>query len=120
MEKEKEESDLIVGLIEEIRLRKYSSKTKESYVGIVGDFLKSGKSLRDYLLAKSDKSRSTMRNTFFALKFFYENVLNEKFDEKIPLAKNRLKLPIVLGKSEVNQIIEVTQNTKHKLLIISI
>ena len=35
-----------------------------------------------------------MRSVYFALKFFYENVLNEKFDEKLPLAKSKQKLPV--------------------------
>jgi len=56
-----------------------------------------------------------MRQAYFALKFSYENVLNEKFDEKIPLAKKSFKLPLVLSREEINKMIEVTTNIKHKL-----
>jgi len=58
-----------------------------------------------------------MRSVYFALKFFYENVLNEKFDEELPLAKKDLKLPIVLSREEINKMIEVTTNIKHKLIL---
>jgi len=46
-------------------------------------FLESGKTPREFLLSYSNKSRSTVRSVYFTLKFFYENVLNEKFDENL-------------------------------------
>ena len=58
-----------------------------------------------------------MRSVYFALKFFHENVLNTKFEEKLPLARKSLKLPIVLSKEEVNKMIDSTNNLKHKLVI---
>jgi integrase len=51
------------------------------------------------------------------LKFFYENVLNEKFNEKLPLAKKNLKLPVVLSREEISKMIEVTNNIKHRLVL---
>lgn len=114
---QKEEYALIEKLMEEIKLRRYSFETGKGYINIAKDFLNSGKSVRDYLLRYSDKSRATMRKAYFALKFFHENVLNEKFNNKIPLAKNSLKLPIVLNKEEINNLITDTKNIKHKLLL---
>lgn len=61
--------------------------------------------------------KSTMRSAYFALKFFHENVLDAKFDEKLPLARKSLKLPVVLSKEEVNRMIGSTNNLKHKLII---
>lgn len=58
-----------------------------------------------------------MRSVYFALKFFYEKVLDEKFYEKIPLAKKNLKLPVVLSREEIGKIIKVTTNIKHKLIL---
>lgn len=46
-----------------------------------------------------------------------KNVLNIKFEEKLPLARKSLKLPLVLGKEEVIKIINSTSNLKHKLVI---
>ncbi len=108
---------LVGRLIEEIKLRKYSYETGKVYVYVVKEFLKSGMGPRDFLLSNTDKSKSTVRTLYFALKFFFENVLDEKFDEKIPLAKRSLRIPVVLGREEVNKMIDATHNVKHKLVL---
>lgn len=107
-------------LIGEIKLRKYSRETGKAYISVAKEFLKSGKSAREFLMGHSNKSRSTVRNVYFALKFFHENVLNERFAEEMPLAKNSLKLPVVLNKEETKSIIEATDNLKHKVLLMSL
>ena len=104
-------------LFEELRLRKYSRQTEKAYTSIIGNFIKSGLAPREFLLKYSDKSRSYLRSAYFALKFFHENVLNQKFDEKIPLAKNKGKLPVVMNKDEINKMFESTMNLKHKLVL---
>jgi len=109
--------ELVGKLIEELKLRKYSYRTGEKYRDIVIKFLKSRKTPREFLLSYSNKSRSTMRSIYFALKFFYNNVLNEEFDEKLPLAKSKQKLPIVLNRKEVQKLFEVTTNIKHKVVL---
>ncbi|MBI2653581.1 tyrosine-type recombinase/integrase [Candidatus Woesearchaeota archaeon] len=100
-----------------MRLRKYSKQTDKAYLSIIRSFIHSELSPREFLLKYSDKSRSYMRSAYFALKFFHENVLNKKFDEKIPLAKNKGKLPVVLNKDEVNKLFESTLNIKHRLVL---
>jgi len=112
-----EKYELIGRLIEEIKLRKYSYRTGKSYLLVVKKFLNSGKTPREFLLSYSNKSRATMRAVYFALKFFYENVLNEKFEEKLPVAKKENKLPVVLSREEIARMIDVTKNTKHKLVL---
>jgi len=104
-------------LSEELRLRKYSGQTEKAYVSIIRKFIVSGLRPREFLLKNSDKSRSTMRSAYFALKFFHEYVLSQKFDEKIPLAKNKGKLPIVLNKDEIMSMFESTINLKHRLVL---
>lgn len=108
---------IILKLKEELNLRKYSSQTRKSYVYVIGLFLNSGKPAREFLLEHTNKSSSTMRGIYFALKFFYENVLNEKFNEKIPLAKSSFKLPIVLSKEEISRMLDATNNIKHKIAL---
>ena len=103
---------------EELALRKYSRQTARSYSFVVRNFVESGLEPRAFLLRYTDKSRSSIRSVYFALKFFYEHVLRQKFDEQIPLAKNKGKLPIVLSKEEVQAMIESTTNLKHRLLLI--
>lgn len=112
------EDDLMIKtLIEELKLRRYSDETINNYVNTIKKFLSSEKNERDFLLKYSDKSKSTMRGVYFALKFYYENVLNRKFDERIPLAKKRLGLPEILSKEEISRMIEKTSNIKHKLVM---
>lgn len=109
--------ELVGKLIEELKLRKYSYRTGKRYREIIIKFLKSGKTSREFLLSYSNKSRSTMRSVYFALKFFYENILHEKFDEKLPLARSKKKLPVVLNRSEIQKLLEVTTNVKHKVVL---
>ncbi len=108
---------LVGNLTEEIRLRRYSSQTGKSYISFVKDFLASGKTPREFLLSYTTKSKSTMRSAYFALKFFHENVLNTKFEEKLPLARKSLKLPLVLSREDVIKMIDSANNLKHKLVI---
>ena len=58
-----------------------------------------------------------MRGVYFALEFFYKNVLNERFDENLPLAKSKQKLPIVLNRKEIQKLFEVITNIKHKVVL---
>ena len=112
-----ENQEYINKLVEELRLRKYSRQTERSYIYIISRFIESGLNPREFLLKYVEKSRSSIRSVYFALKFFYENVLGQKFDERIPLAKNKSKLPVVLNKDEVNNMLEATVNLKHRLVL---
>ena len=104
-------------LAEELRLRKYSGRTEKAYLSVVKNFLYSEKTVRDFMLDHVHNSRSTVRSVYFALKFFHEQVLHQKFDECLPLAKGSTKLPSVLNKEEVKCLFEVTFNLKHRLIL---
>ncbi len=104
-------------LSEELKLRKYSKQTEKAYISIIRNFLEADLQPREFLLRYTDKSRSSLRSVYFALKFFYENVLTQKFDERIPIAKNKVMLPVVLSKEEVNGMLEATLNLKHRLIL---
>jgi site-specific recombinase XerD len=108
---------MIQKLNDELKLRKYSAKTIQLYSDVIERYLRSRKIPKDFLLSRSNKSRSTMRVHYFALKFYSEKVLNKKFDEDIPLAKKDKKLPLVLNKDEIQKMIDVTYNLKHKLVL---
>lgn len=104
-------------LSEELRLRKHSSQTEKAYTSIITHFLQSNLQPREFLLKYTDKSRSSIRSAYFALKFFYEKVVHQKFDEQIPLAKNKVKLPVVLNREEVMSLFEATLNLQHRLVL---
>jgi len=111
------EQGQIQKLVEELKLRRYSPKTIYKYVHDVTRFLRSGKNPRDFLLLHTGKSKSMMRGVYFALKFYHEQVLRDKFDEVIPLAKRGKSLPVVLGREDVQKMFSVLTNTKHKLVL---
>ena len=104
-------------LDEELRLRKHSWQTGKAYGMIIKRFIDSGTGPREFLLGYADKSRSSIRSAYFALKFFHENVLRQKFDESIPLAKNKARLPNVLSKEEIARMFESTLNIRHRLVL---
>jgi integrase/recombinase XerD len=51
------------------------------------------------------------------LRFFYETVLDKKIFTSIQPPKSEKKIPTVLSKDEVKKLLEVTKNSKHRLLI---
>ena len=106
-------------LNEELLLRRYSKQTIRAYTSIIKNFLKSEIEPRAFLMRYSEKSKSSMRLIYFSLKFFYENVLNQNWDEGIPVAKISSKLPTVLNREEVNKMFDVTINLKHKFLLMA-
>lgn len=108
---------LVGRLIEEIKLRKYSYETGKVYVSTVINYLKSGKSPREFLLMRTPYCKSTVRGTYFALKFFHENVIGSRFDQQIPLAKKASKLPVVLSRENIDMMISSTVNIKHRLIL---
>ncbi len=109
--------DPIIRLQQELVLRGYSPKTKMKYQEVVRKYLTSKNSVRDYLLSQSNKSRSTIRGTYFALRFYYQYILQQDFKEQIPLAKKEQKLPTVLSKEAIQKMLSVTIHPRHKLII---
>jgi site-specific recombinase XerD len=112
-----EEEKLLQKLKEELILRKYSPQTIDTYQNIVRKMIESGKSPRDFLLSKQNKTDSTLRTMFFAIQFFYENCLNKSLKAKVPLAKKQKKLPEVLNQKEIQKLLETPHNPKHRLII---
>jgi len=100
-----------------LKLRKYSQKTIDKYVSLIGKFLKYNKSPKEYLITLSNNGRETIRSNYFALKFFSENVLDKKLDATIPLTKRKMHLPNVINKTEIETLFNVTTNLKHKLVL---
>ena len=113
-----EDTALIKELVDELMLRRYSPRTIKKYCQVLTSFLSSKKDARSFLLEYCSRSKSTMRGVYFALKFFYENVKNEKFGEKMPLAKKSFQLPSVLNKEEIESMFRATDNLKHKLILL--
>jgi site-specific recombinase XerD len=70
-------------------------------------------------LAKKNKGMSsqTINQNLQAINFFYRDVLKKYLKIDIKFAKTPSKLPIVLSREEIKKIIDLIDNSKHKLLI---
>lgn len=112
----------------ELRLRNYSPRTIDSYLGCLRDYfiflrvdfeVLSIDKIRQFLLSKQDKhfSPQTINLYLHAIKFFYHDVLknNQKVDLKF--AKRNNQLPEVLSKEEIKNILSQVTNKKHLLLL---
>lgn len=114
------EDELLGALEEELRIRMYSPRTLKAYMSVVRRFLISGGAPREFMMDYVERgaSRSTVRSAYFALSFFHRYVLKEPFDSEIlPLVRRKEKLPVVLNRSEVQGIIDVTLNLRHRTAI---
>jgi site-specific recombinase XerD len=119
-------------MIAELQLRGYSPKTQKMYL----DYMKKynhhfGKSpdqmgereIKEYLhyLIIQNKSQSYINGSYSALKFFYENVLQQPWDvNHIPRIKKEKRLPAILDISEVQRLFEVVSNFKHRTILMTV
>lgn len=110
----------------ELKLRGFSNLTVRNYTFFVDKFLnktaKSPETLNEddvklYLSEMFDtKSKNTIMLAAASLKFFFKEVLKKDFSE-IPLPKKDKKLPEVLTKDEVRNLIDSTDTVKSRLIV---
>jgi len=108
---------------DELKLRNLSIKTRESYLRITNDFLKSSnnpsnKELKEYILESINqkKSSSYVKQKYAALKILFE-VMGKSREFNLPNYKKESKIPEVLNKEQVSKIISSLKNVKHKLMV---
>lgn len=114
---------LLNKLEKELKIRNSSRKTVKGYLYSVGKFLKysEGKginqeTLKAYVIHYLEKQNpSSVAKDYFAIKFFFENVLHQKVG--LPTIKRNRSLPDILTIEEIKRLIEYTPNIKHKLII---
>ena len=113
---------LLVKFEEELRLRNFSSKTVKSYLFVINDFSEYSRGIfneetaRKYVLDKLEKQNpSTVSHAISVLVFFFKNVLNKELN--IPHPKRNQSIPLILSKEEIKQLINATNNIKHKLIL---
>lgn len=77
--------------------------------------------IRTYLhqtVAEKKCSRSWMNQMVSALKILYCDVLRRQWDPlDLPRAPREKKLPVILSRDEVSRIIQVTENIKHRAVL---
>lgn len=108
--------------------RRLSPQTTKTYLYCINRFLKytrktidkiSKKDVRLFLEYLSDKNLAgnTMNTYHMAIRFLFENVLEKRMWIDIKYSKTPKKLPEVLSKEEVRNLIDSIRNFKHQLMI---
>ncbi len=111
-----------------LKLRNYSEKTIKSYIFYIREYLifSKNKNVKDknkaielFILHKFKKGQSsqTVNLALNSIKFFYREVLNVKDKMDFKCAKRNKKLPVVLSRKEIKDIISNINNLKHKTII---
>jgi len=112
----------------ELKLRNYSIRTIKAYNICIGYFLKklnkkiekiTEKNIINFLLFLQDSKKAPKTINLYkqAIKFFFNDVLKSNIKLDIHFSKEAKKLPVVLNKNEILQILETIKNNKHKTLI---
>lgn len=110
-----------------LRLRNYSPKTRKAYLQYIRKYIAFAKkagitdkqeAVEQFLLHLHEyKSAQTANLALSSIKSLYANVLKDLIKIDLKFAKRAKKLPIVLSKREIERIIQVINNPKHKLMI---
>lgn len=120
--------ELLAKIKDELRLRNYSRRTIESYLGCLSDYFKYIKNvtknpdvalIKKYLLEKQARGQSpqTINLHLNAIKYFYREIFKSPAPIDLKFAKTSNKLPVVLSRAEIEKIIGAIRNEKHRLLI---
>jgi len=120
-------------MTEDLRIRNYSPRTITTYVGRVAAFAKHlGRSPADldsvhireyqrYLVEDKRASWAVFNQTVCALRFLYTITLGRtEIIEHIPYARPQQKLPVVLSRREVAQLLAATTYFKHRVILMTI
>lgn len=117
----------------DMELRGYSPRTMKNYINQVSSFAKfynkspellKEKDIRDYLhycIMEKKLSEGTVNYINSSLKFFYTKTLNRYWNvDNLARIKEPRRLPAVLSPQEVKSIFDVTDNLKHKAILMTV
>lgn len=111
-------------LILEMRSRGWTAQTIKQYLFNISKFVNSQKDPKSYLfeILEKNKSESYYKSIYASLKFLYYvyGKKNEFDAKKIKCPKKSKKLPEVLSQKEITNMIELTMNNKHKLILMTL
>ena len=113
----------------ELKLRGFSEKTVKTYLFFNKEFLsfigkppqeateEDVKSYIAYLLFDKKLKPSSVNLALCTLRFFYKKILEQDIFSKIESPKLEKKIPTVLTKDEIKQMIASAKNQKHRILV---
>jgi integrase len=125
---EQRSAELQRDLLRELNIRRYSESTIKVYTIAVWHFLEYCKGRKDDLISlvkgysfqmrRSGRSPRGANVEIYAIRFFCEHVLHQALPEgAVPRQKEPKSLPQIFTNSEISEILRVTTNPKHRLLI---
>jgi site-specific recombinase XerD len=118
-------------MIRAMELRNLSDNTQRRYLSAVTGLAKhyqqspvkiTKEMIEDYLLyLKNDKGRApnSCASALSGLRFFYKNVIEQKISIDYSLTRKVQNLPIVLAQEDIANIINATDNLKHRLILMT-
>lgn len=100
-----------------MRVAGYRPRTIETYSRCVAEIGKAD--LLQFLdkLAKEGKSSFTLNQYHAAYKLYVTKILKNDWNVPFPYARRHIHIPVVLSREEIGQLIEVTRNRKHKIIL---
>lgn len=112
----------------ELKIRNYSPKTRNSYLHCLRAYFAFREkdtsdtdedSIRKFLLSLEHNGASAQtRNIHLsAVKFYFRNVAKTELPINIRTAKKRRRLPVILSRNEIKNMLRATSNRKHRLLL---
>lgn len=113
----------------ELKLRGFTQATYKTYIDNNQRFLnfikKTPEDINEediklylaHLISERQQKPASVNLTLSALKFFYKEILNKDLFNKIKPPKSEKKIPTVLTKDEMKQLLDAIKNDKHKLLV---
>lgn len=113
----------------ELKIRGFSQKTVETYLfhnrKFLGFVKKEPQSVNEedaklytaYLISERKQRPASVNLALSSLKFFYNEILQNRAFNALKPPRLEKKLPTVLTKDEIRKILDVVDNPKHKLLI---
>ena len=120
--------EFLIKIKNELKLRNYSPKTIKSYIFCLTDYFRYIKNIskdpdisliKKYLLKKQERGKSSQTINLYlqAIKYFYREILKNSVLIDIKFAKTGSKLPIILSRDEIKEILNKIKNFKHKILV---
>ena len=113
----------------ELKIRGFSKRTVDSYIYHNKKFIEfvkkepqnvdesDAKRFIAYLMSNKKYRPSSTNLALSSLKFFYNEILQNRAFHAIKAPKSEKKLPTVLTKDEVKRMLDAIENPKHKLLV---
>lgn len=127
---DRKKEEILSNVEKELKLREFSQKTRKAYLHHIGKFLcyfmkdpvlLDESHIKEYMLYLIDEkrvSRSYHNQAVSALKFLYEEILNEhRVVSRLPRPRKENKLPVVISREDVIRLLEAVSNIKHRAIL---